>query len=520
MKNNKGFTVVEMVVSFSVTMIIMVFMFELVILVKDLYVSYGIKTEMLTKQSVLSEKINSDLLKKDLLITAQCGESCIDFYFSDNTKKRLELDRDNNMFTYGDYKTRLISGSSFGNINISTQTLYNVSVGKNDSILSINIPIYHKLLAGQDFGVAIAYQFKSYETAISDAYIRDYVDTATAIRLVGSSDSLAFEGVAWSDPGYYVTYDDGTTQYDDPGVTVSGTVGNTVGETYTITYTLRNSGGVIINQVSRKVTVISNVATFDYKGGTQTFTAPITGIYKLEVWGAQGGTSNSNDIGGKGGYSVGQIDLRKDDTLIINVGGAGNNPEMSDGGWNGGGRGGLGTTQGSGGGGATDIRFQGTDLGNRIIVAGGGGGAGNYNGSSNPSVGGAGGGAYGSTGSSYASSYNGTGGSLTAGGTIPTFNTSITTAAGAGTLGNGGAGGVYNNAYGGGGGGGGYFGGAGGVRYGTGGGGSGYCGSILAECTTTVGTAQFTNTAGTGRETGHVGNGYAKITLVSITNAS
>lgn len=520
MKKNKGFTVVEMIVSFSVTMVIMVFMFELVILVKDLYVSYGIKTEMLTKQSILSEKINSDLLSKDLIITSQCGENCIDFYFSDNTKNRLKIDRDKGTFQYGDYTTKLISGSSFGNIKVSTQTLYNITAGKNDSILSISVPIYHKLLANQDFGVTIAYQFKSYETAISDAYIKDLVDTATGIKLIGSANAIAFAGVAWSDPGYYVVYEDGTSQMNDPQVTVTGTVGNTIGTTYQVTYTLKNSGGATISQVIRNVKVISNVMAYEYRGGTETFTAPVTGIYKLEVWGAQGGSSNSNDIGGKGGYTVGQIELAKDDVLMINVGGQGNFPEFSDGGYNGGGQGGQGSTQGSGGGGATDIRYKGTDLTKRVIVAGGGGGAGNYNGSSNPSVGGAGGGSYGGTGSSFATSYNGGGGSATAGGAIPAFNTSITTAAKAGVFGIGGAGGVYSSTYGGGGGGGGYFGGAGGVRYGVGGGGSGYCGAILAECTTTVGTVQFPNTNGTGRETGHAGNGYAKITLVSITNAS
>ena len=31
------------------------------------------------------------------------------------------------------------------------------------------------------------------------------------------------------------------------------------------------------------------VFDFDYTGDEQTFTAPISGTYKLEIWGAQGG---------------------------------------------------------------------------------------------------------------------------------------------------------------------------------------------------------------------------------------
>jgi prepilin-type N-terminal cleavage/methylation domain-containing protein len=48
-----------------------------------------------------------------------------------------------------------------------------------------------------------------------------------------------------------------------------------------------------------------------------------SGYYKLEVWGAQGGSSVYNSTGGYGGYSVGTVKLKKGDRLFINVGGAG-----------------------------------------------------------------------------------------------------------------------------------------------------------------------------------------------------
>lgn len=41
--------------------------------------------------------------------------------------------------------------------------------------------------------------------------------------------------------------------------------------------------------------------TFDYTGEEQTFTAPADGVYKLQVWGAQGGSYNTSYAeGGKG----------------------------------------------------------------------------------------------------------------------------------------------------------------------------------------------------------------------------
>ncbi len=67
---------------------------------------------------------------------------------------------------------------------------------------------------------------------------------------------------------------------------------------------------------------------FAYTGGTQKFTAPYDGKYKLEVWGASGGDTRFTDRGvathgGSGGYSVGAVSLIKGEVLHIQVGGAG-----------------------------------------------------------------------------------------------------------------------------------------------------------------------------------------------------
>ena len=54
----------------------------------------------------------------------------------------------------------------------------------------------------------------------------------------------------------------------------------------------------------------------------QTFTAPITGNYKLEVWGAQGGGYGNHD-NAPGGYSGGWKNVSKDDILYVVCGGKG-----------------------------------------------------------------------------------------------------------------------------------------------------------------------------------------------------
>lgn len=80
---------------------------------------------------------------------------------------------------------------------------------------------------------------------------------------------------------------------------------------------------------------------FDYTGTVQSVELP-RGKYKLQCWGAQGGTSagSSNGIGSKGGYSEGVLTLTEKTTLYIFVGGQGSRGSGSslvNGGWNGGG---------------------------------------------------------------------------------------------------------------------------------------------------------------------------------------
>ena len=200
--------------------------------------------------------------------------------------------------------------------------------------------------------------------------------------------------------------------------------------------------------------------------GEYTFTAPVTGNYILEVWGAQGG---GND-GGYGAYSTGVVNLTKGSILYLNIGGS---SADTNGGYNGGG---YAKTGGYGGGGATHIAttsgLLGTfysSIGNVLIVAGGGGGQGNSG------AGGAAGGIEGNKGADGACiSRGGGGGSQTAGGSC--VDSSYCRA---GTFGNGGGGNGGNN---GGAGGSGYYGGGagtGGNCYGGGGGGSGYIGNSL-----------------------------------------
>ena len=299
-------------------------------------------------------------------------------------------------------------------------------------------------------------------------------------------------------------------------------------------YYLLNSD-IQVNASNRSFTIIAvHVYDFSFTGEHQSQMLE-AGTYKIECWGAQGGSYNSTYYGGKGGYSVGKLILNENTTVYVYVGGKGTDGITAGektGGFNGGGKSytsGSGYEAGSGGG-ASDVRIGQDSLYARVIVAGGGGGAGAYN-SSNRYSGGAGGGTSGVTPSQYNTSYkSGEGGSQTSRGTSHyytyTDSTTYVTLADFGVGSSAISGKTFRIT----GGGGGWYGGGSGGRA-AGGGGSGYVYTAdtasnypsgcllnssyyLTNAETITGDQSFPAPSG-GTEVGHEGNGLVRITKLS-----
>jgi hypothetical protein len=279
------------------------------------------------------------------------------------------------------------------------------------------------------------------------------------------------------------------TLSDDASITLTYSNGGTLTKAITGTW---EAGKTYTYNLSKTIPV----ANFDYTGDVQSYTVPLTGTYKLEVWGAQGGEVYEGGVGGYGGYSYGNIMLKGGDFLYICVGGSG-----ASGGYNGGGKGDV------QGGGASHIAIINRGMLNEyishqeevVIVAGGGG-------SGERSAGGNGGGISGE--SSTTTSYpSGAGGNQTLGGISVAYPDYINSSALVnGSFGQGGCGYTPtpdNSQDYGAGGGGGWYGGGGTSYDGAGGGGSGHLSSSLISGTI-------------GMQNGiRSGNGYARITFVS-----
>lgn len=116
---------------------------------------------------------------------------------------------------------------------------------------------------------------------------------------------------------------------------------------------------------------------FNYSGTIQTWAVPNDGRYKIEAYGAQGGSlgslGGSYHQGGKGAYVSGEFDLKVGEVLFILVGGAGQSKAWND--WGGGGGGGTFVAKST-----LDTTYKllagFSQYVTPLIVAGGGGGAG------------------------------------------------------------------------------------------------------------------------------------------------
>ena len=205
---------------------------------------------------------------------------------------------------------------------------------------------------------------------------------------------MATKSIAWNTGSGNITL---TYQGQGDGTITVQSDPNSLGTSRSQTITVETVGGAITKNLTVSQTAcpvpVGTVLSYSYTGSYQEVTLP-AGQYKLQCWGAKGGSnaaassySITAKAGGKGGYSEGVITLSQVTVFRIYVGGQGSS---SAGGFNGGGSTSgsssystgtsgqsgyhYGTSRMGGGGGATDIRLSDGALLSRMIVAGGGSG--------------------------------------------------------------------------------------------------------------------------------------------------
>ena len=584
--NNKGITTIEVIISFVIVVIITASLYTTVSNYNQKRLIEGYKAKIYTYKNTVTKIIQDDFIKIGLTHASysnqHLGSSIIhtvDCDLRDGTKRKLIVEQRFTESTYhkgdptvDDYFMIKYGNEEAGDLmeyplpdvgqskSDSNTVVYDLSINnvliniEDDNVLSIYIGFYHPELMTRyginivcpiDFmskGVDSAGKFNVIEATRPTKRYNFHANGGAGIinpiaAVVGQPFVIPGRGLITKEGYTLVKWN---TQADGSGKDYQ------IGET--VVPASNNNATTVLYAQWRKI----EEKTFSYTGSSQTYTIPANGRYKLEVWGAQGGSYNDTYYGGYGAYAGGEIHLTAGTVLYVQVGGAGqsapipiNSRFTTPQTYNGGGAGEATadcSNFAASGGGATHIATVSGQLstlssnkGAILIVAAGGGGASSRycnNTDWHYSSGGNGGGVQGGTSikfdnSGWTKTFAG-GGTQTAGGTLGFQNNEQ--GATAGTFGKGGSWNSSNRSFSyvsAIGGGGGYYGGGGGMFIG-GGGGSSYIGNTQLmskimycyncpessdELTRTISTTNVSSSAKTNYA--KKGAGYATIKYIS-----
>lgn len=178
-RNEKGFTLVEIIVTFCLISTISFLLFQIILSLKNLYTSSDYKTVLLIDQGNVTRRINDDFFDLTLQKIETCSDAkanaklCLQFTFLDYSSrdeagnpvelapKKLEvLDSTHDIerkIVYDGYAMTLAKGSSFGDIKASISYIADDSMRYN-AFLTIDVPLTNKLATG-DFGLHFTAQF-------------------------------------------------------------------------------------------------------------------------------------------------------------------------------------------------------------------------------------------------------------------------------------------------------------------------------------------------------------------------
>ncbi len=162
----KGFTLIEFIVTFSLISIIVILLFEIIISLREVYIKGDFQTTLLSKQGIITKKINDDLQNQKLKSISSCGKFCITFHYQTGMSYNLLLNLENNSIQYHDYTWKLEEGATIGQVETTNyQNASITSTSLDNAILKIDIPITHKLLE-KDYGIHIIYQYNNAITSV------------------------------------------------------------------------------------------------------------------------------------------------------------------------------------------------------------------------------------------------------------------------------------------------------------------------------------------------------------------
>ena len=158
-KNKKGFTLIELVISFSLSIIVVVYVFNLILLIKDLYITKGIKTQLLIKQTEIVSLIEDKLLEKEVVTISTVGEDVLIIQYNDMTTSFLTFNKEENYIEFDNKRFYFEKGIIIGDLTFTSDTLVEKQKDKSyNTILAFRLPITSNYVDG-DYGINIIHPY-------------------------------------------------------------------------------------------------------------------------------------------------------------------------------------------------------------------------------------------------------------------------------------------------------------------------------------------------------------------------
>jgi len=144
--NNKGFTVVELLASFVLTMVIVVFLFEIVLELRNVYINESVRTEVINKNAVVANSVNKLLEDKSITGVNCTGSACTITTVKSVTSETAttdvtEISVSNNTVTINKQKIVFPDKTKLTNISLTKNGPLSTDLNADNSIIKIGYDI-------------------------------------------------------------------------------------------------------------------------------------------------------------------------------------------------------------------------------------------------------------------------------------------------------------------------------------------------------------------------------------------
>ena len=151
----KGFTVVELLIAFSLISVIAILLFQVINAGSIIYNKNVSETEILIKQSQVAYELNTHFQTKKPIQITSCGNLCINIQYEDSSIDTLKVSKESNTIFLNDNKYILPKNTKISYI-LSDITSFKAS--GLDAVLNINIGILDTRFQ-KDYSINVVYLF-------------------------------------------------------------------------------------------------------------------------------------------------------------------------------------------------------------------------------------------------------------------------------------------------------------------------------------------------------------------------